>query len=322
MRLQYEPFPLVRERGDATAKLAFLAFFGLGDSPQARECLLELIRRQRSDGAFPSQLDSSNWGMRETVRTALLLLEVGLPPEGVNVNSAASFILKHQNPDGGWCENRALKLPPERTWLSNQRSITWLTADVVDLLCQVGMGGEPVCQSAVEWLKAMQKQDGSWPSLAEDVNHPQKASGDPDSTAQIAFLMGEICGEQDSAYLKGRRLYERYLDECAQEVERGYRIRLRDGEKERLDVYHLTHLFLSWLLDLPRRIQSGYDRDDPRVKEMMKALVEIQREDGGWRPFWSERSCPTYTVLAVKVLSLTGAVPTQVLKGQAEELAG
>ncbi len=260
--------------------------------------------------------------MQETVRTALLLLEVGLLPEGVNVNSAASFILKHQNPDGGWCENRALRLPPERTWLSNRRSITWLTADVVRLLRALQMGDTPECKAAVEWLKSMQNQDGSWPSLAGDADNLENSTGDPDSTAQIAFLMGEIYGEGDSAYLKGRSLFERYLDECAQDVERGYRIRLRDGEKEGLDVYHLTHLFLSWLLDSPRRIQSGYDATDPRVGEMMKALVQIQGEDGGWRPFWSEQSCPTYTVLAVKVLSLTGTVPTQGLKRRAEELAG
>ena len=39
---------------------------------------------------------------------------------------------------------------------------------------------------------------------------------------------------------------------------------------------------------------------------MMEALVDIQREDGGWRPFWAEESFPVYTLLAVKVLVLSG----------------
>ena len=39
---------------------------------------------------------------------------------------------------------------------------------------------------------------------------------------------------------------------------------------------------------------------------MMEALIQAQREDGGWRPFWSEESSPVYTALAVKVLVLSG----------------
>ncbi len=130
MEFTYDPFPLIlnrgrgRGRGDEDTVLACLSFFGLEDSPRAKECLLALIKRQRSDGGFPSELDSHRWGMRETVRTALLLLEVGLPPQGVNVDGAVQFALRHQKGDGGWCENPALELPPARTWLSCQRGIT------------------------------------------------------------------------------------------------------------------------------------------------------------------------------------------------------
>jgi hypothetical protein len=60
------------------------------------------------------------------------------------------------------------------------------------------------------------------------------------------------------------------------------------------------------LLDPLRRLQSGYDVNDPRVIRMTEALVGIQREDGGWRPFWAAESPPVYTVLAVKVLLLSG----------------
>lgn len=77
----------------------------------------------------------------------------------------------------------------------------------------------------------------------------------------------------------------------------------------------LTHLLLSWLLDPPRRFQSGYDAGAPRVKRMMEALVDIQREDGGWRPFWAEESSPVYTVLAIKALILSGTLARKVLGG-------
>jgi squalene cyclase len=305
MKLKHNPFPLIFARGDETTKLVCLDFFGLRDSPQAKECLLKLIKQQRSDGAFPSRLDPENWGARETVRNTLLMLKIGLLPEGINVHAAVQFILNQQRPDSGWSENPSLVIPAEKVELSNEQGVTWITADVVELLRCMGMGECRECKAALEWLRAMQNRHGGWYSYSGSIGDQRGSTGDPDSTAQITFLMGEIYGENDPVYRKGRELFETHLDECVQDVERGYRIRLRDGERVGLDAYTLTHLLLSWLLDPPRRIQSGYDVRDPRVKRTMETLIEIQREDGGWHPFWSEESSPVYTALAVKVLVLS-----------------
>jgi hypothetical protein len=314
MELRHDPFPLIFARGGAATKLVTLQLFGLGDSPQGRGCLLELIRQQRADGAFPSGLDPTCWGMRETVRNAHILLKAGLPPKGVNVDSAVRFILRHQDSDGGWTENRSLDILPEAVELSNERGVTWLTADSVELLRQVGMEECLECQAALEWLRTMQNQRGGWYCYAGAIGEQRGSAGDPDSTAQITFLMREVYGEDDPTYLEGNALLERFLDRCAQDAERGYWIRLRDGKKEPLDVYHLTHLLLSWLLDCPRRIQSGYDVSDPRVRRMMEALIDIQRADGGWRPFFAEESSPVYTALAVRVLILSGVLDRAVLR--------
>jgi hypothetical protein len=302
-----QPFPFIFSEGDVATQLTCLAFFDLARSHRGRECLLELIARQRADGAFPSRLDPLEWGMRETVRHALLLLAVGVPPASVNVDRAVRFVLDRQRPDGGWCENESLETPPGQTWLSSGRSITWLTADVVELLRQVELGA-PACRAAVDWLRSVQNQDGGWPSLAPELEGGEEALSDPDASAQIAFLLGEINGQDDASYLRGRALFEQHLDDCARDAERGYRIRRRDGRREEIEVYHLTHLLLSWPLDRPRRIESGYDVTDPRVERMMEALVDLQRPDGGWRPFWAQGSSAAYTVLAVKCLVLTGLV--------------
>ena len=322
MKLKRDPFPFIFERGDAATRLACLELFGLRGSPQAKACALELIVQQRPDGAFPSQLDSGHWGMRETVRIPLLLLKAGLPPQGVNAQAAITFILDHQNPDGGWSENRALEIPPERGELSNERSVTWLTAYVVELLRQVGMGERVACKAALEWLKSMQNRHGGWFSFRKDTGDRPEDRGDPDSTAQIAFLMGEIYGTDDPAYVKGRQMFEGALDECVQDAERGYRIRFHDGEREGLDAYHLTHLFLASLVDPPRRFQSGYDASDPRVRRMMEALVDIQREDGGWHTFWTQESLPDYTVLAIEALVLSGVLAREDLQARVEPYAG
>lgn len=311
MKLKHDPFPLIFTQGDETTQLAGLALFGLGDSPPGRACQEAIRTEQRPDGAFPSRIDPAHGGMLETVRHPLILLDAGLPPDDAAVGGAVRFILNHQNPDGGWCENPALEIPPQVTWMSNEHTITWLTADVVELLRSVGRGEQPPCHAALAGLRATQNRQGGWPSVARDTAGRGDDLGDPDATAQITFLLGEIYGEEDPAYRKGRELFERHLDEWAQDVERGYWIRRRDGQRQALDVYTLTHLLLSSLVDAPRRLHRGYDVGDPRVARGMAKLVEIQREDGGWRPFYAEESSPLYTVLAVKVLVLGGAIPRQ-----------
>jgi hypothetical protein len=56
----------------------------------------------------------------------------------------------------------------------------------------------------------------------------------------------------------------------------------------------------------PLVFSSGEDATDPRVERIMHALLDRQRQDGGWRPFWAQESSPLYTLLAVEVLILTG----------------
>ena len=75
MKLEHDPFPLIFSRGDEVTRLVCLEFFGLGNSPQAQECLAQIMGQQHPDGSFPSQLDPETWGTLETVRHTLLLLQ-------------------------------------------------------------------------------------------------------------------------------------------------------------------------------------------------------------------------------------------------------
>jgi hypothetical protein len=61
MRLKYDPFPLVFAQGNEATKITCLDFLGLTDSLRARECLLSLMKQQRSDGGLPSGLASETW---------------------------------------------------------------------------------------------------------------------------------------------------------------------------------------------------------------------------------------------------------------------
>ena len=134
----------------------------------------------------------------------------------------------------------------------------------------------------------------------------QFSGSDPDSTAQILFLMKEIYGEDDVVWLKGVKLFEKFLDKVTVDVERGYYV-ASNGEKRENGIYHLTYLLLSSLVDSKRRIEAGYDLKDVRVNKIVQAILKSQRENGGWRPFWIQDSDPTYTVLALKLLIWLGA---------------
>ncbi len=53
----------------------------------------------------------------------------------------------------------------------------------------------------------------------------------------------------------------------------------------------------------------------------MEALIDIQAEDGGWRPFWASESDPGYTLLAIKTLVLSRAIKRDALQSRVGELA-
>ncbi len=136
-----------------------------------------------------------------------------------------------------------------------------------------------------------------------------------------SHLMKDVYGENDPVYLKGKKLFESFLDSVARDVDRGYYVAL-NGEKRENEIYHLTHLLLSSLVDKNSRIKTGYDLSDERVKKIVGAIVDSQREDGGWRPFWAEESDPVYTVLALKLLVFVGVLKVEELRPRFEGAFG
>lgn len=106
---------------------------------------------------------------------------------------------------------------------------------------------------------------------------------DPETTARIAYLMKENCDEDDPVCLRSKRLVESSLDNIAKDAESGYYV-ASNGERTENDIYHLTHLILTPLIDMKRRVETSYEPRDTRKKKIAKAIAESQRADGGWRP--------------------------------------
>jgi len=317
MKLRYDSIGFALKTGDHATKLHLLEFLGLLDTKEAKELILSLLEDQMSNGGFPSRFNERIAGITQTCRIILLLLKCGIPQKRLNVQSAVNFLLRLQRDDGGWSENPELTIPKEAIEVSNRESVTWLTADIIELFREVGLGKSEACKRALSWLRRAQNDEGGW-FMFEGAGFE---GSDPDSTAQIAFLIKNVYGEDDPAYLKGKKLFESSLDDVARDAERGYYVAL-NGEKRDNDIYHLTHLFLSSLVDKNSRIEAGYDLNDKRVEKIVKAIVDSQLEDGGWRPFWSEKSDPVYTVLALKLLASLGVVKVGDLRAYVLDILG
>jgi hypothetical protein len=294
--LRYDPIKFVFKHGDEVTQLHLLQFLGLLENKKGKDLILHLLKSQMPSGGFPSKFDEKTEGIRETCRNALLLLNCGIPHDGLNIQSAVNYLVKHQHKNGGWSENPNLTIPKHVVELSKTKSITWLTADIIELLRRIRLEKSEPCTRALNWLRKMQYPDGGWPMFKRD-----QFRVDPDSTAQILFLMKEIYGEKDKLWIKGIKLFEKFLDKLALDAERGYYI-APTGEKRENDIYHLTHLLIASLVDSKRRVDAGYNLKDVRVKKIIQAILKSQREDGGWRPFWTQNSDPIYTVLTLKLL--------------------
>jgi len=310
MDFKYDPIPFIFAKGHPYARLCVLELAGLAKSPLGNGLLLDLLKTQNKDGGFPSKVDRNFSGMKESERLAFLLLRYGIPKDGLNLASCIKFILRNQTEDGGFKENSKLTIPEKIVELSNQKGVTWLTADIVDLLREFGLENTKACQIGIHWLRKMEISGGGW-GLFED-----EEPIDPDSSAQITFLMRDLSGEEDPLYKRGIALYEEHLDQLAKDAEAGFYY--RRGQKEENDIYHLTHLLGQSFFFGKRSADAGYALKDQRVKKIVKAIIQTQREDGGWRPFWSKKSDLLYTGLVIKIFFWIGALKKRKIKSMIE----
>lgn len=293
--LRYDPIPLLLRRGRPVDVLCLLNETGLLFTSLAQGHLLALLSQQRRDGGFPSAFDAAHFGVRETERTVRLLLHAGLGPETLSVAAAVNLLLEVQRPDGSWSENPTLPLIPPEAALSTSQGVTRLTAEVALTLQQANRDTEEAYWRALEWLYGWQCDDGGWPLLeGGDQSHPG-------SSTLITFLLAEIYSEADPVVREAKTYYEHCLTTIARDAQQRYR-EVR-GERQGLDVYHLVDTVLA-----PQAAAAGYDCTDERIVRIVEAVLDIQRRDGGWRPYWEEESDPACTAHALQALVWVGAL--------------
>jgi len=297
------------------AILNFLKLIDFHESDLAMQLVSKVLKTQLADGSFPSDYDSENGGIKNTCRITHLLLDYDYLPDNVIISSAIDFLLSKQNPDGGWSENPDVTIPENTMELSTVNSITWLSADIIDLLHRVGTEKIDSYKKALLWLIEMQNEEGGWTMWKKE-----KHGSDPDSTAQILFMLKEYCNKECFLWQKGFSLFEKFLNEREEEAKQGYYIETITQKKKRNDIYTLSHLLLSSLTDKERRIKSGYNMKDPRVRNIVEEIINIQNLDGGWNPFWQNESDPIYTVLAVKLLILLDLIDKDEIRNYVQSI--
>jgi prenyltransferase beta subunit len=312
MEFKQDPLPFIFKKGNAFTKLCTLEMVDLWDTPTGKEFILDLLKTQNKDGGFPSSIDPNLSGVKETERIARLLLRCKLPQEGLALTACVRFLLRNQTGDGGFRESAKLTITPEVVDLSNERCVTYLTADMVDLLRLMGQENTKACQKAINWLRRMELPEGGW-GLFEGEEQI-----DPDSSAQITFLMKDLLGPEDTLYKRGLALHEKHLDQMAQDAEQGFNYFTK--EKRENDVYHLTHLLGQSFFSGNRGADAGYTVKDKRVKKIVQAILDVQRDDGGFRPFWLKGSDPLYAGLVLKIFLWVGAMKKKEIKSMVQAI--
>jgi len=118
-----------------------------------------LLRRQRDDGSW-----EGSWGVCFTYGTwfgVKGLRAAGLPADHAVLQRACAFLRRHQLPDGGWGESA--ESCRERRYVTTETGQAVMTGWAVLALQQAGQGSGPAARRGVDFLRASQGPDGSWP---------------------------------------------------------------------------------------------------------------------------------------------------------------
>ena len=147
---------------DVSARcVGMLAQLGVGnDDPRMQHALAYLKADQEADGSW-----FGRWGVNYVYGTwsALCALNAaGLGPETPVVKKAASWLVKIQNPDGGWgesCDSYSLDYKGYEPAGSRASQTAWALLG----LMAAGQVDHPAVEAGVRHLQQTQGDDGFWP---------------------------------------------------------------------------------------------------------------------------------------------------------------
>jgi hypothetical protein len=266
IELKKNPFPFILSKGDPISILQILATINrLGTRPGFNS-LTAVVSAQNDDGAFPKDFQEGfPSSVKTTYRAIKTLYKVGIDKGSYIMSSALNWLFKQQNADGGWHENPAINLPEWMTWESTNKSVTWYTCQIGILLQQLQMQNTNTFKKIIDFFESSELPIGGW-SAVKGLNER-----DNDSTVGIANFLAQVVGEHHPTIPRAKTIFDTGIAKLVAQV-KSQRVE---------DAYELTHL----VFDEPKNFM--YRSGDERVMILLRALIEAQREDGGWLTFYS-----------------------------------
>jgi squalene-hopene/tetraprenyl-beta-curcumene cyclase len=144
---------------DVTAHtVEMLGLLGLAGRPAAAAGIRWLMENQESDGSW-----FGRWGINHVYGTGAVvpgLVAAGVDPANAGIRRAVSWLLAHQNEDGGWGEDARSYDDPH--WIGRGPSTASQTAWALLALHAAGEHSSEAALRGIAWLVSTQRQDGSW----------------------------------------------------------------------------------------------------------------------------------------------------------------
>jgi squalene-hopene/tetraprenyl-beta-curcumene cyclase len=137
--------------------LEMLAELGELDTPTTQRGLRWLLDEQEPGGSW-----FGRWGINHIYGTGAAvpaLVAAGIAPSDPSIRRAVTWLLAHQNEDGGWGEDA--RSYDDEAWIGRGESTASQTGWALLALHAAGERGEAI-ERGVDWLVSTQRADGSW----------------------------------------------------------------------------------------------------------------------------------------------------------------
>jgi len=240
--------------------------FLLGKERNDEIPLRRLRSLQNGDGGFPYKDEKGKATcVNDTNNNLRLMAEFELDKSDV-CRKAVEYLFKIQREDGNWNENEVVIQynPPIWDNPNNPRITMWLTADITNVLIQLGYRNSPAVQKATAFLLRNRDNEG-------------KFAGPLHSTWISIGVFGQLQGSNSDIVKSALNVIEQNTE------------KLKDGAGD-----------FTWCLEC--FYHAGIPRENPVAKRCIAELINLQQENGLWVSADGEEYTIFTTLNALKVL--------------------
>jgi len=202
--------------------------------------LLYLRNLQNKDGGFPYNDEKGKLSCVNATSSNLnTMIELGLNESEV-CRKTVEYLLKIQGKDGNWGENEAIKQynPPFWDMPNDLKTVIWLTANIANLLIQLGYGNSPEVRRAARFL-------------LKNCNSEGRFAGFLHSTWISIGVFGQLEGSSSDIVKRALKVIEQNIE------------RLKDGAGD-----------FAWCIEC--LYVARIPKENPTVKRCIEELVNSQ----------------------------------------------